>query len=135
MKNPFFSSVADFVRGRDERRFSIEEVTRYFLSRTEALNPSLNVCLSINQNAVNRARQIDARLVRNRADSPLTGYPVMVKEGRGKRNFLQRFVRNIHRGESFDIIQNGGKFSGHSFRLRLRESQCRKPGHMKHIGF
>jgi len=80
VKNPFFSSVADFVRGRDERRFSIEEVTRYFLSRTEALNPSLNVCLSINQNAVNRARQIDARLVRNRADSPLTGYPVMVKD-------------------------------------------------------
>ncbi|EQD24777.1 MAG: hypothetical protein D084_Lepto4C00349G0001, partial [Leptospirillum sp. Group IV 'UBA BS'] len=80
MKNPFFSSLADFAQGRDERRFTIEEVTRYFLSCTEALNPSMNVCLSINSNAVNRARQLDARLARNGAESPFYGYPVMLKD-------------------------------------------------------
>jgi len=80
VKNPFFSSLADFAQGRDERRFTIEEVTRYFLSCTEALNPSMNVCLSINSNAVNRARQLDARLARNGAESPFYGYPVMLKD-------------------------------------------------------
>ena len=80
MRNPFFTSLSDFAKGRDDKRFSIEEVTRYFLSRTESLNASLNVCLSTNPNAINRARQLDARLARNGAQSPFYGYPVMVKD-------------------------------------------------------
>lgn len=80
MKNPYFSSLADFARGRDEKRFSIEEVTRYFLARTEELNRSLNVYLSINRNAVNRARQLDNLMARNRATSPFFGYPLAVKD-------------------------------------------------------
>jgi aspartyl-tRNA(Asn)/glutamyl-tRNA(Gln) amidotransferase subunit A len=80
MKNPYFTSLSDFAEGRDRKRFSIEEVTRYFLSRMDALNGSLNAYLSVNQNAVNRARQLDNLLARNPAPSPLFGYPVAVKD-------------------------------------------------------
>ena len=80
MNNPFFSSIADFARKRDARKFSIEEVTRYFLSRIEALNPELNVYLSVNRNAANRARQLDNLLARNKAESDFFGYPVAVKD-------------------------------------------------------
>lgn len=80
MNNPFFSSIADFARKRDARSFSIEEVTRYFISRIEALNPVLNVYISVNRNAANRARQLDNLLARNKADSAFFGYPVAVKD-------------------------------------------------------
>ncbi|MGC8528844.1 MAG: Asp-tRNA(Asn)/Glu-tRNA(Gln) amidotransferase subunit GatA [Leptospirillia bacterium] len=80
MKNPFFNSVADFARGRDEGRFTLEEVTAYFLDRTRSLSEEIHACLSVNDNAINRARQLDNRLRREKAPSPLTGYPLMVKD-------------------------------------------------------
>jgi aspartyl-tRNA(Asn)/glutamyl-tRNA(Gln) amidotransferase subunit A len=80
MKNPFFSSLLDYARGRDAKQFSIEEVTRYFLSGIEKLNPSLNAYLSINRNALNRARQLDNLMARNKAASPFFGYPLAVKD-------------------------------------------------------
>lgn len=80
MRNPYFSGLSDFARGRDEGKFTIEEVIRYFLGRMEELNPSLNAYLWINANAVNRARQLDRRLSRNKALSPFYGFPVAVKD-------------------------------------------------------
>ncbi len=80
MKNPFFVSLADFARGRDEGRFTLEEVTAYFLDRTRSLSDEIHACLSVNDNAINRARQLDNRLRREKPPSPLTGYPLMVKD-------------------------------------------------------
>ncbi len=98
MSNPFFSSLAEFAKGRDSRKFTIEEVARYFMSRTEQLNPSLNVCLSLNENAINRARQLDARLARNGADSPFFGYPIMIKDNLEMEGFPTTCASKILEG-------------------------------------
>ncbi|MGC8500406.1 MAG: Asp-tRNA(Asn)/Glu-tRNA(Gln) amidotransferase subunit GatA [Leptospirillia bacterium] len=80
MRNPFFSSMAEFAAGRDEERFSIEEVTRYFLERAREIDGTLHACLSLNDNAINRARQLDNRRRREGALSPFYGFPVMIKD-------------------------------------------------------
>ncbi len=77
---PLFDGVASFCRGRDSRQFSIEEATRDFLARIERDDPALGAFLSLNSNAVNRARQLDNRLARNPAPSPFYGYPVAIKD-------------------------------------------------------
>ena len=98
MKNPFFGSLADFARGRDEGRFSLEEVTAYFLDRTRALSGEIHACLSVNENAINRARQLDNRLRRETAPSVLTGYPLMVKDNLEVREMATTCASRILEG-------------------------------------
>ncbi|MHB1927343.1 MAG: Asp-tRNA(Asn)/Glu-tRNA(Gln) amidotransferase subunit GatA [Leptospirillum sp.] len=77
---PLFDGIASFAQGRDSRKFSIEEAVRSCLDRIENLDPELGAFLSLNPNAVNRARQLDNRMARNPAQSPFYGYPVAIKD-------------------------------------------------------
>jgi aspartyl-tRNA(Asn)/glutamyl-tRNA(Gln) amidotransferase subunit A len=75
-----FSSLEEFRKGRDEGAFSIEESVRHYLDRIESHNPALGAFLTVNPNAVNRARQLDNRQARNPAQSPFYGYPIALKD-------------------------------------------------------
>ncbi len=75
-----FTTLESFVKGRDERAFSIEEAVRHYLGRIEGLDSGLGAFLTVNPNAINRARQLDNRLARNPAHSPFYGYPIAIKD-------------------------------------------------------
>ncbi|MHB8421340.1 MAG: Asp-tRNA(Asn)/Glu-tRNA(Gln) amidotransferase subunit GatA [Leptospirales bacterium] len=75
-----FTTLASFRKGRDDREFSIEDAVRHYLALIEKLDGGLGSFLTVNPNAVNRARQLDNRLARNPSDSPFYGYPIAIKD-------------------------------------------------------
>ncbi len=105
---PLFDGIASFCRGRDSRQFSIEEATREFLERIEREDPALGAFLSVNSNAINRARQLDNRLARNPAPSPFYGYPVAIKDNLHVRDLpttcASRMLANFRPVENATVV-------------------------------
>ncbi len=64
-----------------KRSVSSEELTRIFLARISALQPSLNAYISVlEQGALEMARAADKRLARGERLTPLTGVPIALKD-------------------------------------------------------
>ena len=63
-----------------EGRVSAAEVTRAFLSRIEAVNPVINAVCTLNENALDTAREVDRRRASGEAARPLEGVPFLVKD-------------------------------------------------------
>ncbi len=64
-----------------KRSVSSEELTRIFLARISALQPSLNAYISVlEQGALEMARAADERLARGKGVTPLTGVPIALKD-------------------------------------------------------
>lgn len=80
MSQPLYSSLEEFRNGRDTKAFSIEDSVRHYLDRIASHNDALGAYLTVNPNAVNRARQLDNRMARNPPESPFYGFPVAVKD-------------------------------------------------------
>ncbi|CCH32641.1 amidase [Saccharothrix espanaensis] len=72
-------TVLDLQQGMDARVFTSEQVTRAYLRRIDTLNPRLNAVLGVNPDAVDLARQSDARRREHRSRGPLDGIPVLIK--------------------------------------------------------
>ena len=74
-------SAADLGRAMAAGELTSEEITRAFLEQIEALNPTLNVFLSVDaESALAQARAIDARRAAGEALGPLAGVPIGVKD-------------------------------------------------------
>ncbi|MBT5135580.1 MAG: amidase, partial [Halieaceae bacterium] len=76
-------SLPDIVHGLESHRFSSEDLTRAYLNRIEALNrsgPTLNAVISVNARAMQLAKKSDLRRAKGRANSPLDGVPVLLKD-------------------------------------------------------
>ena len=63
-----------------ERKLSANEVTRAFLARIDALNPTINAICTPNPGALAEADEIDHRLARGDVARPLEGVPFLVKD-------------------------------------------------------
>jgi Asp-tRNA(Asn)/Glu-tRNA(Gln) amidotransferase A subunit family amidase len=69
--------LAAAVRGR---RASAEELVRMSLERIERLNPPLNAVISVREQAVEEARELDERIGVGADPGPLAGIPLLVKD-------------------------------------------------------
>jgi Asp-tRNA(Asn)/Glu-tRNA(Gln) amidotransferase A subunit family amidase len=69
--------LAAAVRGR---RASAEELVRMSLERIERLNPPLNAVISVREQAVDEARELDERIGAGADPGPLAGIPLLVKD-------------------------------------------------------
>jgi Asp-tRNA(Asn)/Glu-tRNA(Gln) amidotransferase A subunit family amidase len=63
-----------------ERRVSAEELVRTSLDRIERLNPPLNAVISVREQSVDEARELDARIAAGDDVGPLAGVPLLVKD-------------------------------------------------------
>jgi aspartyl-tRNA(Asn)/glutamyl-tRNA(Gln) amidotransferase subunit A len=73
-------TLADLSRKLREKEVSSVEVTRYFLDRIAAGNPTLNAFITVDEEkSLAQARAADARIARGAA-APLTGIPVAHKD-------------------------------------------------------
>ncbi|MDQ4107958.1 MAG: amidase [Actinomycetota bacterium] len=63
-----------------ERQVSAEELVRMSLERIERLNPPLNAVISIREQAVDDAREVDQRIGSGDDPGPLAGIPLLVKD-------------------------------------------------------
>ena len=87
-----------------ERKLSAAEVTRAFLARIDALNPTINAICTPNPRALSEADEIDHRLACGEVARPLEGVPFLVKDNldtKGVRTtFGSRLMENNVPGES-----------------------------------
>lgn len=72
-----FKEVGDAVR---EKKISAAEVTKFFLTRIEKLNPKLNAFITLNQSAMDEANKIDEKIRKNENPGPLAGIPFGIKD-------------------------------------------------------
>jgi Asp-tRNA(Asn)/Glu-tRNA(Gln) amidotransferase A subunit family amidase len=63
-----------------ERRVSSEELVRTSLERIERLNPALNAVISVREQALDEARELDRRVASDEDPGPIAGIPVLVKD-------------------------------------------------------
>jgi aspartyl-tRNA(Asn)/glutamyl-tRNA(Gln) amidotransferase subunit A len=77
----FFASIAELNRGLLDKDFSAEELARAFSERLQQLGPRYNaLALALPQEAIHKARKVDADLKRGRLRGPLQGIPYGVKD-------------------------------------------------------
>ncbi|MEU5696516.1 amidase [Actinosynnema sp. NPDC020468] len=73
-------TIVDLQQGMNARLFTSEQVTRGYLRRIDRINPALHAVLRVNPDAVEAARQSDARRRAHTTRGPLDGIPVLLKE-------------------------------------------------------
>src|SRR5262245_43793087 len=83
-----------------ERKLSANEVTRAFLARIDALNPTINAICTPNPGALAEADEIDHRLARGEVARPLEGVPFLLDTKGLRTTFGSRLMENNVSGES-----------------------------------
>jgi aspartyl-tRNA(Asn)/glutamyl-tRNA(Gln) amidotransferase subunit A len=79
--NVFFASIGELGRRLRAKEFSCLDLTRAFCDRFEAQGPRYNaVALSLREQALRQARQVDSDLKSGRARGPLQGIPYGAKD-------------------------------------------------------
>lgn len=77
----FFATASELNRRLKAREFSAVELTRAFCDRFEQLGPRYNaVTLTLREDAVRKAKEVDGELKRERFRGPLQGVPFAVKD-------------------------------------------------------
>ncbi len=72
-----FKDVTSAVKAK---KISAVDVTQYFLTRIEKLNPQLNAFIAINPEALSEAKLIDDKIKKNEPVGPLAGVPFGIKD-------------------------------------------------------
>jgi aspartyl-tRNA(Asn)/glutamyl-tRNA(Gln) amidotransferase subunit A len=77
----FFSSIGEVSARLRAKEFSAVELTRAFCDRLERIGPRFNaLALSLREQAIRQARDVDSELKRGRTRGPLQGIPYGVKD-------------------------------------------------------
>jgi aspartyl-tRNA(Asn)/glutamyl-tRNA(Gln) amidotransferase subunit A len=77
----FFATASELNRRLKAREFSAVELTRAFCDRLEQIGPRYNaLALSMREEAVKKAKDVDGDLKRERFRGPLQGVPFAVKD-------------------------------------------------------
>ena len=77
----YFATITELGERLRKREFSAVELTRAFADRFERLGPRYNaLALSLREQAIRKAREVDSDLRRNRLRGPLQGIPYVVKD-------------------------------------------------------
>ena len=108
------SELARMVR---EKEVSAVEVTQAHLSRIEAVNPSLNAIVQhMPEQALESARETDAKIARGQDPGPLCGVPVTIKvnvdqEGFATTNGL-KLQKDLIAASDSPVVNNIKKAGG-----------------------
>ena len=77
----FFNSISELSKRLRAKEFSCVELTRAFCDRLERFGPRYNaLALSLRQEALRQARDVDEELKRGRTRGPLQGVPYGAKD-------------------------------------------------------
>src|SRR5215471_4907933 len=77
----FFANITEINAGLRSKVFSAVELTRAFCDRLERLGPRYNaLALSLREQAIRQARDVDDELKRDRTRGPLQGIPYAAKD-------------------------------------------------------
>lgn len=77
----FFSTITEISARLRAKEFSALELTRAYCDRLEQFGPRFNaLALSLRESAIQRAREVDTELKRERYRNPLQGIPFAVKD-------------------------------------------------------
>src|ERR1700732_2983689 len=77
----FFASITEINQKLKAKEFSVVELTRAFCDRLERLGPSYNaLALSLRQEALRAAKDVDGDIKRERFRGPLQGIPFGAKD-------------------------------------------------------
>ncbi len=83
----FFSSISEINAGLKAKNFSAVELTRAFCDRLEKYGPTYNaLVVSLRQEAIKKAKEVDSDLKIDRTRGPLQGIPFGVKDLLAVRN-------------------------------------------------
>jgi Asp-tRNA(Asn)/Glu-tRNA(Gln) amidotransferase A subunit family amidase len=77
------ASISDIHRAMKEGRLNSQQLVQLYLDRIEAYDkrgPALNAIITINPNALDRARELDELFAESGMVGPLHGIPVIVKD-------------------------------------------------------
>ena len=80
-----------------EREISAREVLEATLDQVARVNPALNAIVTLNEQAMDDARDIDARLARGKEVGPLAGLPVGIKDVTQVAGLRTTFGSTIYR--------------------------------------
>ena len=75
-----FQSATTLARKLREGEISSEELVEAHLRRIQKINPELNAVVALTDDAIQMARQADARLAKGKCDGPLHGLPMTIKD-------------------------------------------------------
>ncbi len=79
----FEATIGDINRAFEEKRLTSEQLVRYYLDRIEAFEdkgPGINALVTVNPEALTRARALDKERAEKGPRSLLHGIPIIVKE-------------------------------------------------------
>lgn len=74
------SSISETQKAIVEKKISAKEVTQFFLSRTEKLNPQLNAFIKLNPDCLKEAEIVDQKISRGESMGLLAGIPFGIKD-------------------------------------------------------
>jgi Asp-tRNA(Asn)/Glu-tRNA(Gln) amidotransferase A subunit family amidase len=77
------TSIADIHKAMHDGRLTSQQLVRLYLDRIEAYDkkgPALNAVITINPNALKRARELDLQFAKSGMVGPLHGIPIIVKD-------------------------------------------------------
>jgi Asp-tRNA(Asn)/Glu-tRNA(Gln) amidotransferase A subunit family amidase len=72
--------LEDLAAAVRERKVSAEELVREALERIERLNPAINAVISVREQALDEARELDRRVAAGEDPGPIAGIPLLVKD-------------------------------------------------------
>lgn len=90
-------SASELARMVREREISAREVLEATLDQVARVNPALNAIVTLNEQAMDDARDIDARLARGKEVGPLAGLPVGIKDVTQVAGLRTTFGSTIYR--------------------------------------
>ena len=75
-----FESAATLARRLRDGEMTSEELVEAYLLRIDKINPAVNAVVALADDAIELARQADARLAGGQVDGPLHGVPMTIKD-------------------------------------------------------
>src|SRR3984957_2873070 len=99
----FFASISELTTRLRAKEFSAVELTRAFCDRLERFGPRYNaLALSLREQAIRQARDVDDELKRGRTRGPLQGIPYGVKDLLAVKGQPTTWGAKLFAGQVFD---------------------------------
>jgi aspartyl-tRNA(Asn)/glutamyl-tRNA(Gln) amidotransferase subunit A len=73
-------NISELANRIKSKKLSSLEVTQFYLNRIQKFDKKLNSFITVNEKAIEHAKEIDARIVKGEAVGPLAGVPFAIKD-------------------------------------------------------
>lgn len=139
--------IASQIKNRET---SAEKVMSAFLKQTEKHNSQLNAFITVNDKALNQARELDQKIAKGESVGPLAGVPVAVKDMLCTKGLLttagSKILHNFVPTYSATVVQrlegagaivigkaNQDEFAMGSSNENSAHGLCRNPWSLEHV--